>query len=98
MPLATGAACRRDETSASATPPLIPAALKAVRLGLAWQRTQFAVLDVPGLRSLWNRARLREALLDAAIPTGFTRWLDIDAKWVATWPATSPPTGEPHRR
>ncbi len=60
-----------------------PASLTTAQLCLAWQRTYFALLDLPADATRTEVVRLREQLLDEIErrdPAGFTRWIGTGAR------------------
>lgn len=61
----------------------IPANMTIPQLCLTWQRTYFALYDLPAGAPRTEIVRLRERLLDEIErrdPDGFTRWLDTGAR------------------
>ncbi len=76
-------ATTRHEELPTVAPPPAPEALATAQLCLAWQRSYFALLDLPPGPAHGEIVRLRECLLDELERRdhdGFTRWLQTGAR------------------
>lgn len=76
-------AATHHEELPTVQPPRAPEALATAQLCLAWQRSYFALLDLPPGPAHCEIVRVRECLLDELERRdrdGFTRWLQTGAR------------------